>query len=259
MVEQISLRRTFLWMLIGAVGLSALLGVYVLLAGDIGQTEIKVLLTTLGVSYFSVTSLACAAAFEKGKLRALSLSGMAVGMAGFLTFLPGVWAEWFSSESYVKTMAVLAILSFSGAHACLLSLAKLDARFRWALLSAAGAIFVLAGMLCGMILEIIDGEAAFRWLGAIAILDAAATIGVPVLARLSRQTDVPVAEIASNEIEIRCPQCDGVGRYALGLTECGDCGLQLREEVADAADNSQRPTAPPADSDETANSVLCVR
>ncbi len=64
MGETWTLKQMILRMLIGALFLSALIGIYAFLFGDFCETEAKILLTTLSISYFSVTSLACATAFE---------------------------------------------------------------------------------------------------------------------------------------------------------------------------------------------------
>ncbi len=74
MSDSIPLKQTLLRTLIGALILSALIGIYAFLFGDFGETEVKILLTTLTISYFSVTSLACAAAFEKKNLPLTSVS-----------------------------------------------------------------------------------------------------------------------------------------------------------------------------------------
>ena len=57
-----SLKLAFLRAVIVALVASAVGGIYTCLVGEFGEIEAKMLLTTLSVSYFSVTSLACAAA-----------------------------------------------------------------------------------------------------------------------------------------------------------------------------------------------------
>ena len=144
MGDDVPLKQTLLRTLISALILSALIGIYAFLFGNFGETEVKILLTTLTISYFSVTSLACAAAFEKKRAPLLTIPGLAAGVIGFLMFVPGIWAEWFDSEPYAKTMIILGIFSFSFAQACLLSLATLEKRFQWVLYAALGSIFALA-------------------------------------------------------------------------------------------------------------------
>jgi len=42
------------------------------------------------ICYFSITSLACSAAFEKKRYPLLFVPGLTVGIAGFLLFIPGI-------------------------------------------------------------------------------------------------------------------------------------------------------------------------
>ena len=123
-----SLKRSLLQTVIGALVLSALVGVYVLLFGTFGKTEERILFTTLSISYFSVTSLACAAAFEKKQYPLLHVPGLLLGIAGFLLFIPGIWADWWRFNAFAKAAIILGVFSFSFAQACLLSLATLERR-----------------------------------------------------------------------------------------------------------------------------------
>ena len=83
MTNQFSMKRTFLYTVIVTLVLTALMGIYVLLAGQFGETEARILLTTVAVSFFSMMSLACAAAHEKGRDHwPLSIPGIVLGAAG---------------------------------------------------------------------------------------------------------------------------------------------------------------------------------
>lgn len=233
MSENIPLKRTLLWTLIGALILSALIGIYAFLFGNFGDTEVKILLTTLAVSYFSVTSLACAAAFEKKRAPLLTIPGLATGVFGFLMFVPGIWAEWFDTEPYAKTTIILGIFSFSFAQACLLSLATLEQRFQWVLYSGLGSIFALAMLVSGMIVFEADNEWLLRFAGVIGILDGCATVSIPVLYKLGTNETGQFIEGPFREIELRCPRCRQQRTFPLGETVCETCSLKIRIEVED--------------------------
>ena len=235
MSDNIPLKQTLLRTLIGALILSALIGIYAFLFGDFGETEVKILLTTLTISYFSVTSLACAAAFEKKKLPLLSVPGLILGVVGFLMFVPGIWAEWFDSESYAKTMIILGIFSFSFAQACLLSLATLEQRFQLVLYSAFGSIFALALLASGMIVFDTYDEWLFRFAGVLGILDGCATVSIPVLYKLGTNEMVQFIEGPYREIELRCPRCGHVDTFSIGDVMCRNCSLKIRIEVEEDA------------------------
>jgi hypothetical protein len=236
MGDNLPLKQTLLRVLIGALILSALIGIYAFLFGDFGETEVKILLTTLTVSYFSVTSLACAAALEKKKLPLLSVPGLVLGVVGFLMFVPGIWAEWFDSEPYAKTTIILGIFSFSFAQACLLSLATLEQRFQWVLYAAFGSIFALALFVSGMIIFEADDEWLFRIAGVLGILDGCATVSIPVLYKLGEKEMGQFIEGPYREIELRCPRCDQQGTFPIGEIVCRSCSLRIRIEVEEDAD-----------------------
>lgn len=65
MGAKLPLKQMLLRTLMGALILSAVVGIYAFLFGNFGHTEEKILFTTMAISYFSVSLLACAAAFEK--------------------------------------------------------------------------------------------------------------------------------------------------------------------------------------------------
>ena len=70
MTHDMSLKRVLLQTVVGTLVLAALVGIYVFLFGDFGETEAKILGTTLTISAFSLTSLACAAAHEQRRYSA---------------------------------------------------------------------------------------------------------------------------------------------------------------------------------------------
>ena len=98
------------------LGVAALIGTVGIMTGFKEDIQAKILGTTLTICYFSITSLACSAAFEKKRYPLLFVPGLVVGIAGFLLFIPGIWAEWFEHEPVAKTMAVLGMARVSSAR-----------------------------------------------------------------------------------------------------------------------------------------------
>jgi hypothetical protein len=229
MVGKWRLKQAFLRTLIVALLASALIGIYALLFGDFGETEVKILFTTLSISYFSVTSLACAAAFEKRKGWVLAPIGLAVGVLGFLTFIPSIWAEWWDSEVLGKSMVILAIFSFSFAQICLLAIVPLTRPIRWVFVATAVTIFALAIYLSGMI---VFDEWFIRIAGVLGILDGCGSLLIPVLYKLGGK---PVAFIEGgpfDRIELTCPRCGHRDTYSVGTIKCAGCSLEIRVEIA---------------------------
>jgi len=222
-----SIKRFLLSMIVGGLVLAAIAGIYVLLVGKFGETEGRILLTTLSISYFSVTSLACAAAYEKRRSHLLSIPGIALSIAGFALFLSIVWADWWRYESVVKAMAILALFSFSFAQACLLSLVTLERRVAWVYYTAVGAILVLAAIISEMILHEPHGDWMFRLAGAVGILDGCLSLCVPVLHRLGGNSAVPTTAETYRRIELVCPRCGQAGKYSIGSIRCRRCSLAI--------------------------------
>ena len=224
-----SLKRAFLRTLIIALVSSALVGIYTFLFGDFGETEAKILLTTLSISYFSVTSLACAAALERKADNILAAAGLIVSVIGFLVFMPGIWAEWWDTEAVAKTMVILAIFAFSIAQICLLGLVSLSVR--WVLYATTGAILALATLGSGMILIEGDDQWLLRLLGVLGILDGCGSLLIPVLAKLNSGTSVPIEGGQWKHVELTCPSCGHQDTYPIGTFHCAACPLEIRVEI----------------------------
>jgi hypothetical protein len=227
-VRNPSVKRLLLYLVVGTLVLAALVGIYVLLFGTFGKTEEKILLTTLSISYFSVTSLACAAAWEKGRHALLSVPGFFFSVAGFGLLLPCVWAEWFDFEPISKITAILAIFSFSFAQACLLSLVTLERRAVWVFYAAVGTILALAALVSVMI--VLDKAGwLLRVAGSVAILDGCLSLCIPVLHRLGRKPETPTE--GYTQIELVCPRCGERGSYPIGSISCRHCSLAMEVRI----------------------------
>jgi len=232
MAGKLSLKRAFLRTLMVTLVASALFGIYAFLFGDFGETEIKILLTTLSISYFSVTSLSCAVALEKGKGSILAPVGLAAGILGFLVFVPGIWAEWWDSEAFSKSMAILAIFAFSFAQGCLLALVPLKRSIHWAFWATVTAIFVLATFISGMIVFEADHEWFFRIAGVLGILDGCGSLLIPLLYKVSSKPPLEIGGSRSlDSIELACPRCAHRDKYAVGIIRCVECSLEIRVEI----------------------------
>jgi hypothetical protein len=231
MANYVSMKSACLKAAIVTLVLTALVGIYVFLFGTFGKTEAKILGTTLTICYFSITSLACSAAFEKKRYPLLFVPGLVLGIAGFLLFIPGIWAEWFEVKALAKLMGTVGVLSFSFAQTCLLSLAPLQRRQVWVFYAAVTCILLLAVIISAMIIsEPHDEQWIVRVLGVVAILDACFSLCVPILHRLGGNE---TATEVYGQIELVCPRCGERGSYPIGKIKCPKCSLRIQVLVGE--------------------------
>jgi hypothetical protein len=179
------LKKAFLYALIGSVGLSALLGILAILSGSYGWFEIRILLTTATIAAASICGLACGAYLATKRGQALPIAGVGLSLLAAVMIIAGMWIE-MNSEVYWKVAASASVFSVAFAHLALLSMARLAEWFRWSLVAAYVAILGVASLIVLMILGQSNGSGMFQLLGVAAIIDAAITIVIPILHRLSK-------------------------------------------------------------------------
>jgi len=182
------LTRALLYLLVGSVILAALLGIIIVLRNTWGWFEIRVILTTITVALGSLCGLACDVSRTPRGMNLLPwgglvLTGVSVGM-----ILLGMWIN-VESDAYWKATFVISIFTVAMVHVCLLSIARLAGRFRWVFMVACQVIFGLAAVLSAMILWEIFDENLIRLIATLSIIDAALTLVIPLLHRISRGLD----------------------------------------------------------------------
>jgi hypothetical protein len=234
MTDSFPLKRIFLLTLIVTLCISALIGVYAFLFGQFGDMEIKILLTTLSISYFSIISLACAAAFEMRRGSILAPIGLIVSLLGIMLFLPGIWGECFDSEAYAKTMGIVAIAGFAFAHFCLLAIVPLETSKRWTFYATSAFIFALAIHLSSWIIFEFDNEEwHIRIAGILGILDGCGSLIVPILYKLSGGESSPPPSGRLDRIQLSCPRCGEPETYDVGTILCNKCGLKMNFQIVE--------------------------
>ncbi len=186
-MKQINLKKFFLYLLITSVGVSALIGIGVILIGNFGELESKVLLTTLTVTLTSILGLACGAYLETGRGRLLPFAGIAcaVASAGMWMFI--IWAWQTENDAFVKILMSITLFAASCSHLSLLSLARLEKRFMWARYAVHGAVWSLTALLLFLIWSTRwhDEEIVGRIIGVLSIVIGALTVITPIFHKLS--------------------------------------------------------------------------
>lgn len=123
-MDGINLRRVFLYLLIASVGLSALFGIGVILLGDFGSFEVRVLMTTLTITAASILGLACGACLEAGRGRILPILGIALSILSALLVMFVIWDVLDEAETFVKSVVTMAVVAVASSYLPLLSIAR---------------------------------------------------------------------------------------------------------------------------------------
>lgn len=192
-MKSFDLRKGFLILLIGSVAVSALIGIGVLLLGNFGRIEVRVLMSTMVITIVSVLGLACGAYIEIRGGRGLPYAGILFSViAGLMSFFI-IWNVLDEDEIFIKIFLTVTLLAAACSHLSLLALARLDRRFSWTRISAV----ICVALLCAILLFILwfeptgESDLIYRILGVLGILLAAITVVTPVLHKLSSdQSDI---------------------------------------------------------------------
>ena len=194
-------RRIAVWTVVVSLAITALIGIYTIVSGEFGETQSKVMLTTLSVAGFSVLAL-CHLAIVERDVRAvgwigIGTSGIALACAAVLIWWNWTDVSYSPSDLYMnitKTFAITALVAVSLAHANLMLLLQ-TAPLRW-IRSSLSVALILIAIVPALVIPIIltDGQfppqsfqdVYWRFFGVIVILDALATIALPVATLIVR-------------------------------------------------------------------------
>ena len=203
-MQNLNLKKFFLYLLIASVAFSALLGIGVILFGNFGDTESKILLTTLIVITTSILGLACGAYLETKRGRILPVGGIVLAILAAILWTIFIWGDVGNERFFLKCAFSTTLLAASFSHISLLSIAKLDRKFRWSFYAAHFSVWSLTAILLWIIWADLKGnsEALTRTIGVLSIIIAAVTIITPIFHRLSNQTS-NVEEIDAEIVRLR--------------------------------------------------------
>lgn len=202
-------RRGAIYGIIISFSVAALVGIIALLGGDFGETQGRVVVTTVLVGAFSITAL-CHLAVADRAMRLVASVGLLASGAGLVLGLVVIWRDWDAPgfDDWLRAFAIAGILAVSFAHANLLLLLAGRRRrvIRVGLLVTLAAIAAVAILLILPILTDGDipgpgGDLYWRVAGVIGILDALGTVVVPVLAIFLRDTPATLDVQAVHDVQ----------------------------------------------------------
>jgi hypothetical protein len=179
--------RLALFTLVSCLIASAVIGIMIVLIGDFGETQIKILGTVSALAAFSLISLPSLFNLEKRRYRLIARPGIIMALVFFLMILIIIWgSQDFGNEIFGKLTFTAGVVAVGFNHVLLLFIAQTNSRiilfFRKL---TALIIFGVASILIGTIWSEEMPDALFRGLITLVILDVLGTISLPVLSRVN--------------------------------------------------------------------------
>lgn len=183
------LRKLVIWLVIGSFSIAALMGIIALLGGgNFGDTEAKILLTTVIVGVESIAVLC----YLSVAGRSTAIVGILGGLVSLVPFGLALWLTWFEfdsldNEGVWQTFGVGVTIAASIAQACLLLAMAESKKFGWLLISTLASIVIVAGMISLAIVDGADlGDGFWRTFGVVAILDVLGTVVIAAMKAFGR-------------------------------------------------------------------------
>ena len=203
-MKTLNFKKIFLYVLIASVAFSALMGIGVILLGNFGETESKILLTTFIITITSILGLACGAYLETKRGDVLPICGIVMAITSAVLWTIFTWTTVGFEKTFVKIALTTTLLAAVCSHISLLSIARLDRRFQWSLYAAHFADWSLTAILLLIIWADFQSSSGIieRTIGVLSIVVAALTIITPVFHKLSYQT-TNAAEIDAEIARLR--------------------------------------------------------
>lgn len=232
-------RKGAIYGIIVSFSLAAVVGIIALLSGDFGETQGRIVLTTLLLGATSITAL-CHLAVADRAMRIVGFVGLAASAVSLITGVVLIWRDWDSPgfDQWFKAFAIAGVIAVSFAHANLLLLlaGRRRAVIRIGLMITLVMIAVVAIMIIlpiaseGEIPGVRNEEWYWRLFGVVGILDVLGTVVVPVLAIFVRDAPaVAVADAMATDAPLAAPV--GAGHLALALPP--DLQRALEQRAAD--------------------------
>ncbi|MBO9523764.1 MAG: hypothetical protein J7518_19700 [Nocardioidaceae bacterium] len=193
---------------IGSFSIAALMGIAALLAGgSFGESEGRVLLTTLIVGCASICML-CYLATAGTRWSPVGGIGAVVLLLPTVTALVLVWGDWDShGEGLWKSYGVGVVGAVTLAQICLLlALAGARAGLAVVLWGTVALAAVLAILVSGLILGEVETDSVWRVLGVVAILDVLGTLVTISLAKFGASDDKKLAPASDWSVTLPAPQ-----------------------------------------------------
>ena len=181
-----SVKHLLVFCTITSLAATAALAIGVLLLGDFHDTEARVLLTTLAISFGGLLTLPAAILLEQGRSTTLAGATIALTAALFATFEYMLWLADDSESGWkiVGTLAAAAVASTQISAQTTRLRAGDRQSVRTVFYSAVSLVVLIAVLVMAAIWEEIDDGGYYRILAALAVLNVFLIVVQPLLRRL---------------------------------------------------------------------------
>jgi hypothetical protein len=179
-------KRLLLIAALASVSVTAAIAIVVLLFGDFGESEWRILGTTFGISLYSVLALPGAILLERRQAQPLAWATIGAAVAGFVSALVALWAADDSETAWRWVGTTTSVAAALTQISALTSRRRDDdtAALRGIYYTACGLVALLAALATTAIWKEIDDDAFYRALAALAVLDVFLVVLQPLLRRL---------------------------------------------------------------------------
>lgn len=180
-------RRALLVIVVAALCAAAAFAIGVLVLGEFGPTQGRILMTSGAVAAFGLLSLPAAILLDQGRARVLAGSLIASAALGFVLFVTMIWSGDDPPVELPKTVATVCVIAVALAQSAALWARRRDDDPRAVRACFAGSA-ALGGVVALMVIVAVWGEVDrpvyYRLLGVVVVLDLLLVALQPTLARL---------------------------------------------------------------------------
>lgn len=225
------IRRILLLAVAALLSASALLAVGILLVGDLGETEGRILATAALLAGYGLVALPSTVLLDDGRETRLASAGIALAAAGAALAVTSVWADG-DSDPLGKALGTATLVAVAFAQTAALSVRRrpTDPTTVRQLFVASILLAVTAATFATVLLWTEPASGAYvRVLGALVVLDLLSVALQPVLARVravgsSQRVRVLLAEGRSFALDVEAPDRASAAAQAIRAAERVDGG-----------------------------------
>jgi len=213
-----SWKRLLLIGALASLSITAALAIVLLLFGDLGPTEGRILGTTLAISIYSLLALPGTILVERRVAVQLGWATIVLAVVAFVAAVVAIW-EVLDEEPGWKLAGIATALAAAGTQVSALTTRRRRDDSPWVrrvYVVACGLAVVLAALVIVAILaEIEDAETFYRVLGALAVLNVFLIVLQPLLRRLGSAPAEGLARVVlegtPKQIEEALRRVEGTG------------------------------------------------